>query len=65
VQRNHGVPVFESAGPDRDFGDNSDARQADNIRSDEPLDTAGLSSRPAPASSPGVADPFAPGPTGS
>jgi len=65
VQRNHGVPVFESAGPDRDFGDNSDARQADNVRSDEPLDTAGPTFRPAPASSPGAGNPFAPGPTGS
>jgi type II secretory pathway pseudopilin PulG len=36
VQRNDGVPVFESAGPDRDFGDSDAARQADNVRSDEP-----------------------------
>ncbi|UCG17477.1 MAG: hypothetical protein JSV19_05490 [Phycisphaerales bacterium] len=38
VENNDRVPVFESGGPDRDFGDNDPARRADNIRSDEPLD---------------------------
>jgi hypothetical protein len=37
-QSNGGVPVFESSGPDRSFGDDTPSRQADNIRSDEPLD---------------------------
>jgi type II secretory pathway pseudopilin PulG len=38
VELNGEVPVFECAGPDRSFGDGDPARQADNIRSDEPLD---------------------------
>lgn len=38
VELNDGVPVFDCAGPDRSFGDHDPARQADNIRSDEPLD---------------------------
>ncbi len=36
VQANGGVPIFESAGPDRDFGDTDSACQADNICSDDP-----------------------------
>ena len=35
-----GRPIFESAGPDRDFGDAEPQRASDNIASDEP--TAGL-----------------------
>jgi type II secretory pathway pseudopilin PulG len=34
--QNGGVPIFESAGPDRDFGDSEPGDQSDNIRSDEP-----------------------------
>lgn len=64
VEHNDRVPVFESAGPDRDFGDGDPARRADNIRSDEPLDLPlqghddGVTTRPTgpgttrPASSP-------------
>ena len=36
VQDNGEVPIFESAGPDRDFGDADTSRQADNICSDDP-----------------------------
>ena len=36
VETNGGIPIFESAGPDRDFGDNDSAHQADNIASDDP-----------------------------
>jgi type II secretory pathway pseudopilin PulG len=36
VEANGGVPIFESAGPDRDFGDVISARQADNICGDDP-----------------------------
>jgi hypothetical protein len=36
VEANGGVPVFECAGPDRDFGDAEAAGQTDNIASDEP-----------------------------
>ena len=36
VEANGGMPIFESAGPDRDFGDTNSARQGDNICSDDP-----------------------------
>lgn len=36
AEANGGVPIFESAGPDRDFGDTDTARQADNICGDDP-----------------------------
>lgn len=36
VRANGGRPVFESAGPDRDFGDNDPTRIGDNLRSDDP-----------------------------
>jgi len=36
VVANEGRPVFVSAGPDRDFGDNDPARKGDNLRSDDP-----------------------------
>lgn len=36
VRANGGRPVFESAGPDRDFGDDDPARLGDNLRSDDP-----------------------------
>ena len=36
TEANGGIPIFESAGPDRDFGDHDSARQADNIASDDP-----------------------------
>ncbi|MFH0980505.1 MAG: hypothetical protein V2A79_03075 [Planctomycetota bacterium] len=37
VETNGGVPIFESAGPDRDFGHTDSSREADNIGSDEPI----------------------------
>ncbi len=36
VRANSGRPVFESAGPDRDFGDTDPSRLGDNLRSDDP-----------------------------
>jgi len=52
VQLNRGVPVFECAGPDRRFGDDDQAEQADNLRSDEPLDVRSAPG-PSPTSRPG------------
>jgi hypothetical protein len=37
VQFNGDVPIFESAGPDRDFGDTVSARRVDNICGDDPM----------------------------
>ena len=36
VRANNGRPVFVSAGPDRDFGEEDTARIGDNLRSDDP-----------------------------
>lgn len=36
VRANSGRPVFESAGPDREFGDTDPVRLGDNLRSDDP-----------------------------
>jgi hypothetical protein len=47
VARNDGVPVFECRGPDRQFGDKDSTRQADNIRSDEPMIVPGPEPVPA------------------
>lgn len=52
VQLNRDVPVFECAGPDRQFGDDDPAKQADNLRSDEPLDV-GSAPQPPATSRPG------------
>jgi len=47
VRLNGGVPIFECAGPDRRFGDDDPAEQADNLRSDEPLDVRSAPGPPA------------------
>jgi len=39
VETNGRIPIFESAGPDRDFGDDDSTGQADNIASDDPNST--------------------------
>ncbi|MBX3394931.1 MAG: type II secretion system protein [Phycisphaerae bacterium] len=36
VRANAGRPIFISAGPDRDFGDDDPAARGDNLRSDDP-----------------------------
>ncbi len=36
VKANNGMPVFVSAGPDKDFGDQDPAGLGDNLRSDDP-----------------------------
>lgn len=36
VKANNHRPLFVSAGPDRDFGDNNSSRVGDNLRSDDP-----------------------------
>ncbi len=43
---NDGAPVFECAGPDRRFGDTDTSRQADNIRTDEPLSVTPPTTQP-------------------